>query len=222
MPYVNIQVTREGVTREQKRELIAGTTELLQRVLNKTPATTHVVIDEIELDNWGVGGLPALEFRQRAAAASGEAGTAVATARPEHGAANAAVAIGAAGAAPEFDAVAAVVQLYFDGLYHSDTARLRDVFHPEAHYFCATEGSLLHLDMGAYFPVVDKRPSPESRGLARRDRIVAIEFAGPGTAFVKAECAIAPKFFTDFLTLVKLDGRWQIVAKVFHYVVEEQ
>ena len=65
MPYVNIQVTREGVTREQKAELIAGVTALLVRVLHKNPATTHVVIDEVDLDNWGVGGLPVAEFRKR-------------------------------------------------------------------------------------------------------------------------------------------------------------
>lgn len=65
MPYVNIKVTREGVTREQKAELIAGVTELLARVLDKSPATTHVVIDEIDLDNWGLGGLPVPEFRRR-------------------------------------------------------------------------------------------------------------------------------------------------------------
>lgn len=65
MPYVNIQVTREGVTREQKAELIAGVTELLVSVLHKNPATTHVVIDEIGLDNWGVGGLPVAEFRKQ-------------------------------------------------------------------------------------------------------------------------------------------------------------
>ena len=71
--------------------------------------------------------------------------------------------------------------------------------------------------MDEYFPIVDARPSPASRGEARRDRILSIEFAGPVTAFARVECAIAPKFFTDFLTLVKLDGRWQIIAKVFHY-----
>ncbi len=64
MPYVNIKVTREGVTREQKAELIAGVTELLVRVLQKNPATTHVVIDEVELDNWGLGGLTVTEFRR--------------------------------------------------------------------------------------------------------------------------------------------------------------
>ena len=65
MPYVNIQITREGATREQKAELIAGVTQLLVRVLDKNPATTHVVIDEVDLDNWGIGGLPAIEFRKQ-------------------------------------------------------------------------------------------------------------------------------------------------------------
>jgi 4-oxalocrotonate tautomerase len=56
MPYVNIKITRTGATAEQKAELIKGVTELLQRVLGKNPATTFVVIDEVETDNWGVGG----------------------------------------------------------------------------------------------------------------------------------------------------------------------
>ncbi|MDD4732126.1 MAG: 4-oxalocrotonate tautomerase family protein [Desulfovibrio sp.] len=56
MPYVNIKITREGATAEQKAELIQGVTDLLARVLNKTPATTVVVIDEVETDNWGIGG----------------------------------------------------------------------------------------------------------------------------------------------------------------------
>jgi 4-oxalocrotonate tautomerase len=56
MPYVNIKITREGATAEQKAELIQGVTDLLARVLNKNPATTVVVIDEVETDNWGIGG----------------------------------------------------------------------------------------------------------------------------------------------------------------------
>ncbi len=55
MPYVNIRVTKEGVTPQQKLELIKGSTELLVRVLNKDPATTFVIIDEVDTDNWGVG-----------------------------------------------------------------------------------------------------------------------------------------------------------------------
>ena len=56
MPYVNIKVTRDGVTRTQKEELIRGVTDLLVRVLSKDPATTVVVIDEVDTDNWGIGG----------------------------------------------------------------------------------------------------------------------------------------------------------------------
>ena len=116
-----------------------------------------------------------------------------------------------------FDEVVRVLGEYFDGLHHSDTKRLRRVFHPQAHYFCATDGTLLHLDMDHYFPVVDQRSSPASQGHARTDRILSIEFAGPVTAFARVECSIPPKDFIDLLTLVKLEGRWQIVSKVFHY-----
>lgn len=63
MPYVHIEVTDEGVTLAQKKALIKGTTELLQQVLHKDPATTFVVIDEVPLENWGIGGLPVPEFR---------------------------------------------------------------------------------------------------------------------------------------------------------------
>ena len=115
--------------------------------------------------------------------------------------------------------VAEVLSTYFDGLYHSDTQRLRRVFHPRAHYVCATEGTLTYRTMDEYFPVVDRRPSPQSRGEARADRIVSIGFAGPVTAFARVNCAIGAKDFTDLLTLVRLDGRWQIISKVFHFDV---
>lgn len=67
MPYVNIKVTREGVTPDQKAELISGVTDLLVRVLDKSPATTFVVIDEVALEDWGVGGLPVEQYRREAA-----------------------------------------------------------------------------------------------------------------------------------------------------------
>ncbi|MNJ04001.1 putative tautomerase [compost metagenome] len=64
MPYVNIKITREGVTPAQKSELIKGVTDLLVRVLDKNPATTFVVIDEVAMEDWGVGGLPVEEYRR--------------------------------------------------------------------------------------------------------------------------------------------------------------
>ena len=66
MPYVNIKITNEGVTPEQKRRLIEGATQLLVDVLNKNPKTTVVVIDEVETDNWGIGGVPVTELRKAA------------------------------------------------------------------------------------------------------------------------------------------------------------
>ncbi len=65
MPYVNIRITREGVTAEQKEILIRDRTAMLERVLNKAPQTTHVVIDEIDTDNWGFGGKSVTNYRQR-------------------------------------------------------------------------------------------------------------------------------------------------------------
>jgi len=65
MPYVNIKVTDEGVTKEQKTQLIAGVTRLLQDVLGKDPATTVVVIDEVNTDNWGIHGQQVTELRKR-------------------------------------------------------------------------------------------------------------------------------------------------------------
>jgi len=65
MPYVNIKITREGATTEQKKQLIEGTTKLLVDLLGKNPATTVVVIDEVDTDNWGVGGIPVTERRRQ-------------------------------------------------------------------------------------------------------------------------------------------------------------
>ncbi len=65
MPYVNIKITDEQVTREQKAELISGVTQLLVDVLNKNPATTVVVIDEVNTDNWGIGGEVVTALREK-------------------------------------------------------------------------------------------------------------------------------------------------------------
>jgi hypothetical protein len=119
-----------------------------------------------------------------------------------------------------FDAVVEVLKKYFDGLYNGDTKILRNVFHPAALYACATDGTLLTLTMAEYFPVVDERVSPASRGDVRTDHILSIEFAGPVTALARVECSIAPKNFTDLLTLVYVDQRWQIISKVFHYELD--
>ncbi|SFD48057.1 tautomerase family protein [Flavobacterium phragmitis] len=65
MPYIKIELTREGVTREQKQQLIFGITELITEVLDKDPNLTHVVIQEIELDDWGFAGEQVSVLREK-------------------------------------------------------------------------------------------------------------------------------------------------------------
>jgi 4-oxalocrotonate tautomerase len=65
MPYVNVRITKDGVTAEQKAQIIAEITQTLQRVLGKRPDQTHIVIDEIELENWGFAGMLVTEYRKQ-------------------------------------------------------------------------------------------------------------------------------------------------------------
>ena len=114
-------------------------------------------------------------------------------------------------------AIGDTVQRYLDGLHRSDTTLLAGVFHPQAIYATATDGALTRLTMDEYLPIVAARESPASRHEPRRDRVESIELAGPVTALARVRCAIGPKHFTDLLTLLKVDDRWQIIAKVFHH-----
>lgn len=65
MPYVNIKVTPEGLTAKKKERLIAGITKLLQGELGKNPETTFIIIDEVDMDNWGIAGVPVTERRNK-------------------------------------------------------------------------------------------------------------------------------------------------------------
>jgi 4-oxalocrotonate tautomerase len=65
MPYVNVRITRDGVTAEQKRQIVEEITDTLVRVLGKKPEHTHIVIDEVEPENWGFAGMLTTEYRKR-------------------------------------------------------------------------------------------------------------------------------------------------------------
>ena len=66
MPYVNVKITKDGVTAEQKARIVAEITRTLQQVLGKRPEHTHVVIDEIDPENWGFAGVLTTEYRKQA------------------------------------------------------------------------------------------------------------------------------------------------------------
>ena len=65
MPYVNVRITKDGVTQEQKAQIIEDLTQTLQRVLSKRPEHTHIIIDEVEPENWGFAGMLTTEYRKQ-------------------------------------------------------------------------------------------------------------------------------------------------------------
>lgn len=72
MPFVTVRITRDGVTTEQKAQVIAEITETLERVLNKRPDLTHIVIEEVDTDNWGYAGITTTQYRKQLAEGEGQ------------------------------------------------------------------------------------------------------------------------------------------------------
>ena len=125
-------------------------------------------------------------------------------------------------ATSEIAAIEQTLQTYFDGLYEGDTAKLGAAFHPAAHlYGVGTDGAALDMPRADWLAMVGGRPSAKSKGSERRDRIVSIDFSGPTTAFAKVECQLPPRYFTDYLSLLKLDGRWVVISKSYATVTKE-
>lgn len=115
----------------------------------------------------------------------------------------------------ELASVEKVVWTYLDGLYEGDTGKLAQAFHDGSHLYSMHEGGVADLPRDKWLEMVKSRPSAKSKGLTRTDRIVSIDFSGPETAFVKLECSIHPRYFTDYLTLLKLNDGWKVVSKTF-------
>ena len=110
-----------------------------------------------------------------------------------------------------------VLQTYFDGLYEGDVTKLAYAFHETADLrSVAPDGSLVVLPREKWLDGVKSRPSAEAQKLDRHDWVVTIDRSGPNTAYAKVHCQIPPRFFTDYLTLAKVGGTWQVVAKTFH------
>ena len=117
-----------------------------------------------------------------------------------------------------FQDLTQTLHAYFDALYFCDTEKLQSVFHPRAIYATADEQPPLYRTMDEYVPVVAARQSPASRNEPRRDVIDAIELAGENTAFARVRCSIGERDFVDFLSLVRENGSWRIIAKVFQII----
>ena len=117
---------------------------------------------------------------------------------------------------PSVAEITAVLKNYLDGLHEGDLEKFERVFHPAAHLYSTDGEALADLPREAYFEMIRGRASPREQNLARYDRIVSIHKAGPNTALAIVNCAIPPRYFTDYLTLLRTTDGWQIVSKAFH------
>jgi hypothetical protein len=116
----------------------------------------------------------------------------------------------------DLKAIQLIVNAYFDGLYEGDADKLASVFHPtSALSSIGADGKLAVVPRDQWLAAVRTRPSAKKQNLAREDHILAIDLVGPTMAFVKVKCQLPPRYFTDQLSLLKIDGRWQVAQKVF-------
>jgi hypothetical protein len=115
--------------------------------------------------------------------------------------------------------VRGVIADYFEALYHGDVAGFRKVLHPLVRLTSATDGVLINLDLETYMSMVAGRPSPASRNDPRDDGILSLEVSSPTTAHARLKDMYVPKRFVNEITFIKIDGRWQIIAKVWHFTL---
>lgn len=113
--------------------------------------------------------------------------------------------------------IEAMMQDYFTNLHDGDPAGIDAMFLPECDLTCANDdGSTTHMTLAEYKALVASRPSPQSKGYPVYGHVVSIDQSGPNTALAKVDCAVQPKYFIDYLSLVKKDGDWKIAAKVYY------
>lgn len=114
--------------------------------------------------------------------------------------------------------IAALEQLaktYLDGLYEGDAKKLASVFLSSSALTQVMDGKVSITPCETWLERVASRPSPRSSGLDRDDHILTIDVVGPTLALLKIKCAIPPKYFTDLLSCLKVEGRWHVAQKVF-------
>lgn len=119
----------------------------------------------------------------------------------------------------EYQQICKLLERYFDALYECDSEKLSQVLHERALYACLEKGKLLSRTMQEYFSIVDHRVSPKEKNERRRDKVISIDLGNKTTALAKVNCSIGEKFYTDYLSLLKIDNRWWIISKIFDYKI---
>jgi hypothetical protein len=111
--------------------------------------------------------------------------------------------------------IEALIRTYLDGLYEGNAEKIASVFHQTSALTQMFDGKLMITPRDQWLEAVRNRAPPQAQGLVRDDHIISIDIAGPSMAYVKLKCAIPPRYFTDQLSCLKIDGRWQVAQKVF-------
>jgi hypothetical protein len=109
------------------------------------------------------------------------------------------------------------MQLYFDVMHECDLEKFDRVFHPASSLFTAKDGVLTIRPFAQYRVEIEKRPPPKSLGLPREEAVLSIAVLSPEIALAQVRVRIFDKIFVDNLNLLKLDGNWVIVAKIYHH-----
>ncbi|KAI9026711.1 putative lumazine-binding-domain-containing protein [Hyaloraphidium curvatum] len=118
--------------------------------------------------------------------------------------------------------ISKLLKNYFDGLWEASTEKLGQVFHPCSYLRSLdAEGNVTNLARDDWFKAINSRPKPAEMGVKRADRVLSITQIAPDTAFAKVKCQLQPRYFTDFLTMIKADEGWRIVSKVYRTDVKE-
>ena len=108
------------------------------------------------------------------------------------------------------------VQLYFEGMYHSDVDKLRKAFHPSAALMGYYSGNLAHIPLEKWLEMVAARPAPAKNGEEYNMRLVSLDLT-ENVAVVKVKDLYLGLWFTDYLSLLKIEDEWVIVNKIFHH-----
>ena len=109
-----------------------------------------------------------------------------------------------------------VLRKYLDLLYNGDTNLIEKVFLPEATVNSVADGKIVSIDMEGFRERIAGRQSPASIGEKRDDKIIMVDISSPTTAMAKVECMILKNQYTDYLSFIKVSGKWGIISKVFH------
>ena len=116
----------------------------------------------------------------------------------------------------DIKAIEAATRTYLDGLYEGDVDKLAHVFHHSSALTTSDETGVIKIvPREEWFAAVRSRPAPKAAGLQREDHILTIDLVGPTMALVKVKCQMPPRYFTDLLSFLKVESKWQIVQKVF-------